>query len=115
MFHIPISARKYLCAKYTFFLFTYGRKDSGHQRRPGTPHLWKKGKYHQHNRRRREMFLKIGEIVTTTGDGDVVEEECHFTSESAQILIREIMGCNCDLENIKENISNVQKKYEECH
>ncbi|PIO26501.1 hypothetical protein AB205_0002420 [Aquarana catesbeiana] len=44
---------------------------------------------------------EVGEIVTTTGDVDVVEEESHFTSESAQILIGEIMGCNHDLENIK--------------
>ncbi|PIO28112.1 hypothetical protein AB205_0169470, partial [Aquarana catesbeiana] len=53
---------------------------------------------------------EVGEIVTTTGDVDVVEEESHFTSESAQILIGERMGCNRDLENIKENINDVQKK-----
>ncbi|PIO37626.1 hypothetical protein AB205_0107200 [Aquarana catesbeiana] len=46
------------------------------------------------------------EIVTTKGDRDVVEEG-HFTSESAQILIGEIMGCNTDLENIKQNINDV--------
>ncbi|PIO29420.1 hypothetical protein AB205_0002640 [Aquarana catesbeiana] len=46
----------------------------------------------------------------STSDRDVVEEECHFTSESAQILIGEIMGCNRDLENIKQNINDVQKK-----
>ncbi|PIO16391.1 hypothetical protein AB205_0038350, partial [Aquarana catesbeiana] len=34
----------------------------------------------------------VVEIVTTTGDRDVVDEG-HFTSESAQILIGEIMGC----------------------
>ncbi|PIO15384.1 hypothetical protein AB205_0095850, partial [Aquarana catesbeiana] len=50
---------------------------------------------------------EVAEIVTTTGDVDVVEEESHFTSESAQILIREIMGCNCNLDNIKENISDI--------
>ncbi|PIO35534.1 hypothetical protein AB205_0028020 [Aquarana catesbeiana] len=44
------------------------------------------------------------------GDVDVVEEESHFTSESAQILIRERMGCNRDLKNIKENINDVQQK-----
>ncbi|PIO13686.1 hypothetical protein AB205_0209710 [Aquarana catesbeiana] len=49
------------------------------------------------------------EIVTTTGDRDVVDEG-NFTSESAQILIREIMGCNRDLENIKQNINDVQNK-----
>ncbi|PIO13229.1 hypothetical protein AB205_0183900 [Aquarana catesbeiana] len=52
----------------------------------------------------------VVEIVTTTGIRDVVEEECHFTSESAQILIGEIMGCNRDLENIKQNINDVQNK-----
>ncbi|PIO13639.1 hypothetical protein AB205_0008250 [Aquarana catesbeiana] len=49
------------------------------------------------------------EIVTTTGDHDVVDEG-HFTSESAQILIGEIMGCNRDLENIKQNFIDVQNK-----
>ncbi|PIO29419.1 hypothetical protein AB205_0002640 [Aquarana catesbeiana] len=53
----------------------------------------------------------VVEIVTQqVSDRDVVEEECHFTSESAQILIGEIMGCNRDLENIKQNINDVQKK-----
>ncbi|PIO11315.1 hypothetical protein AB205_0036400 [Aquarana catesbeiana] len=51
----------------------------------------------------------VVEIVTTTGDRDVVEEG-HFTSESAQILNGEIMGCKRDLENIKQNINDVQNK-----
>ncbi|PIO11186.1 hypothetical protein AB205_0168510 [Aquarana catesbeiana] len=51
----------------------------------------------------------VVEIVTTTGDCDVVEEG-HFTSESAQILIGKIMGCNRDLENIKQTINVVQNK-----
>ncbi|PIO23220.1 hypothetical protein AB205_0166840 [Aquarana catesbeiana] len=43
--------------------FKKGRKDSGHLRRPGTPHLRKKGKYHQHNqRRRRETYLKLAKL-----------------------------------------------------
>ncbi|PIO27681.1 hypothetical protein AB205_0054610 [Aquarana catesbeiana] len=49
------------------------------------------------------------EIVTTSGDRDVVDPG-HFTSESAQILIGEIMGCNRDLENIQKNINDVQNK-----
>ncbi|PIO25323.1 hypothetical protein AB205_0085990 [Aquarana catesbeiana] len=53
---------------------------------------------------------EVGETVTTTGDVDVVEEESHFTSAHAQILIREIMVCNRDLEKIKENINDVQQK-----
>ncbi|XP_073466079.1 high affinity immunoglobulin gamma Fc receptor I-like isoform X4 [Aquarana catesbeiana] len=55
------------------------------------------------------------EIVTTTGDRDVVEEECHFTSESAQILIGELMGCNRDLETLKKNINDVCSKQNEEH
>ncbi|PIO40312.1 hypothetical protein AB205_0004280 [Aquarana catesbeiana] len=47
--------------------------------------------------------------IVTTGDRDVVDEG-NFSSESAQILIGEIMGCNRDLENIKQNINDVQNK-----
>ncbi|PIO27218.1 hypothetical protein AB205_0066580 [Aquarana catesbeiana] len=50
---------------------------------------------------------KVGEIVTTIGDVDVVEEETHFTS--AQVLIGEIMVCNRDLQKIKEDI-DVEKR-----
>ncbi|PIO23742.1 hypothetical protein AB205_0197860 [Aquarana catesbeiana] len=49
-------------------------------------------------------------MVTTTGDVDVVEEETHFNSASAQILIREIMVYNQDLEMVKQKITDVQKK-----
>ncbi|PIO12995.1 hypothetical protein AB205_0159900 [Aquarana catesbeiana] len=45
----------------------------------------------------------------STSDHDVVDPG-HFTSESAQILIGEIMGCNRDLENILKNINDVQQK-----
>ncbi|PIO16230.1 hypothetical protein AB205_0049440 [Aquarana catesbeiana] len=47
----------------------------------------------------------VGEIVTTTGDVDVVEEET-----SAHVLIGEIMVCNRDLQKIKEDISDVEKR-----
>ncbi|PIO32235.1 hypothetical protein AB205_0206130 [Aquarana catesbeiana] len=56
------------------------------------------------------MVHEVGEIVTTTGDVDVVEEETHFNSASAQILIGEIIVCNRDLEMVKQNITDVQKK-----
>ncbi|PIN96923.1 hypothetical protein AB205_0075570 [Aquarana catesbeiana] len=49
-------------------------------------------------------------MVTTTGDVDVVEEETHFNSASAQILISEIMVCNQDLEKVKESINDVKKR-----
>ncbi|PIO15222.1 hypothetical protein AB205_0105630 [Aquarana catesbeiana] len=54
---------------------------------------------------------ELGEIMTTTGDVvDVLEEETHFTSASAQILIEEVMVCNRELEKIKENINDVEKR-----
>ncbi|XP_077342647.1 uncharacterized protein LOC143987633 [Lithobates pipiens] len=53
---------------------------------------------------------ELGKIVTTTGDVDVGEEETNFTSASAQILIGEIMVCNLDLQKIKEDISDVEKR-----
>ncbi|PIO13416.1 hypothetical protein AB205_0219480 [Aquarana catesbeiana] len=51
---------------------------------------------------------EVGKIVTTTGDVDVVKEESHFTS--AHVLIREIMVCNQDLQKIKEDINDVEKR-----
>ncbi|PIO40218.1 hypothetical protein AB205_0070960 [Aquarana catesbeiana] len=51
----------------------------------------------------------VVELVTTSGDRDVVDPG-HFTSESAQILIGEIMGCNVALENITKNINDIIKK-----
>ncbi|PIO24144.1 hypothetical protein AB205_0019090 [Aquarana catesbeiana] len=35
---------------------------------------------------------EVSKMVTTTGDVDVVEEESHFTSASAHVLIGEIMN-----------------------
>ncbi|PIO10828.1 hypothetical protein AB205_0073500 [Aquarana catesbeiana] len=51
----------------------------------------------------------VVEIGTTTGDRDVVDR-VPFTSESAQILIGEIMGCNLELENLKKKINDVIQK-----
>ncbi|PIO10426.1 hypothetical protein AB205_0199580, partial [Aquarana catesbeiana] len=48
----------------------------------------------------------VVELVTTTGDRDVVDPD-PFTSECAQILIGEIMGYNLELENLKKNINDV--------
>ncbi|PIO28080.1 hypothetical protein AB205_0071310 [Aquarana catesbeiana] len=108
MFHIPISAIKYLCAKYTYFFFHIGEKRLGehHSSEETTdPPPQEEVEIPQTQQEEGDLI----EIVTTTGDRDVVDES-HFTSESAQILIGEIMGCNRDLENIKQNISYVQNK-----
>ncbi|PIO15516.1 hypothetical protein AB205_0060100 [Aquarana catesbeiana] len=58
--------------------------------------------------REHDQYRRIRRVLQKS-DGDVVEEG-HFTSESAQILIGEIMGCNRDLENLKENINDVENK-----
>ncbi|PIO38811.1 hypothetical protein AB205_0073850 [Aquarana catesbeiana] len=109
MFHIPISDIKYLCAKYTYFFYIGEKRLGGHHSSEETtdPPRQEEGEIPKANRRKRRETLS--KIVITTGDRDVVDEG-HFTSESAQILIGEIMGCNRDLENIKQNISDVQNK-----
>ncbi|PIO09941.1 hypothetical protein AB205_0057790 [Aquarana catesbeiana] len=53
-----------------------------------------------------EQEEDVVEIGTTTGDRDPDP----FTSESAQILIREIMGCNVELQNIQKKINDVIQK-----
>ncbi|PIO35004.1 hypothetical protein AB205_0049220 [Aquarana catesbeiana] len=59
-----------------------------------------------HPRQTEQEEEDMVEIGTTTGDHDVVDPD-PFTSESAHILIGEIMGCNRDLENIQKNINDV--------
>ncbi|PIO13294.1 hypothetical protein AB205_0076470 [Aquarana catesbeiana] len=110
MFHIPISAIKYLCAKYTYFFFYTGEKRlGGHPSYEETrdPPSLEEGEIHRRPAEQEEE--DVVELVTTTGDRDVVDPD-PFTSESAQILIGEIMGCNRDLENIVKSINDVQQK-----
>ncbi|PIO35447.1 hypothetical protein AB205_0121150 [Aquarana catesbeiana] len=47
---------------------------------------------------------------TDNCDVDVVEEETHFISASAHVLIGEIMVCNHDLQKIKKDINDVEKR-----
>ncbi|PIO09670.1 hypothetical protein AB205_0087000 [Aquarana catesbeiana] len=109
MFHLYISGNKYLCANYTIFVLHRGEKTRrtplirGDQR-PSTS--GRRGNATQEEQEEEEDVVEIG---TTTGDCDVVDPG-HFTSESAQILIGEIMGCNLALENIKKNINDVIQK-----
>ncbi|PIN99614.1 hypothetical protein AB205_0052470 [Aquarana catesbeiana] len=90
MFHIYSSSIKYLCA---FFVLHRGEKTrstpliQGDQRPPPL----EEGEIPQRQEKQEEEE-DVVEICTTTGDRDVVDPG-HFTSESAQILIREIMGC----------------------
>ncbi|PIO11727.1 hypothetical protein AB205_0190040 [Aquarana catesbeiana] len=109
MFHIPISAIKYLCAKYTYFFYIGDKRLGGHPSSEETtdPPPLEEGEIHPSQAEQEEE--DVVEIGTTTGDRDVVDPG-HFTSESAQILIGEIMGCNRDLENIQKSINDVKKK-----
>ncbi|PIO34134.1 hypothetical protein AB205_0067610 [Aquarana catesbeiana] len=108
MFHIPISAMKYLCAKYTYFFYIGEKRLGGHHSSEETtdPPPHEEGEIPQSQQ---EEEGDVVEIVTTTGDRDVVDPG-HFTSESAQILIGEIVGCNRDLESIQKNINDVKNK-----
>ncbi|PIO20027.1 hypothetical protein AB205_0004660 [Aquarana catesbeiana] len=110
MFHIPISAIKYLCAKYTYIFYIGEKRLGGHHPSEETidPPPQEEVEMPQRQAEQEEEG-DVVEIVTTTGDRDVVDEG-HFTSESAQFLIGKIMGCNRDLENIMQNINDVQNK-----
>ncbi|PIO09671.1 hypothetical protein AB205_0047340 [Aquarana catesbeiana] len=101
MLHFYSSDIKYLCAKYTYFFL----HPSSEETRDPPP--LKEGEIHRRPAEQEEEDV-VG-IVTTTGDRDVVDSD-PFTSESAQILIGEIMWCNVALENIKKNINDVLQK-----
>ncbi|PIO12220.1 hypothetical protein AB205_0177020 [Aquarana catesbeiana] len=109
MFYIPISDIKYLCAKYTYLFYIGEKRLGGHPSSEETtdPPPLEEGEIHPSQAEQVEE--DVVEIGTTTGDRDVVDPG-HFTSESAQILIGEIMGCNRDVENILKNINDVQQK-----
>ncbi|PIO32705.1 hypothetical protein AB205_0220450 [Aquarana catesbeiana] len=109
MFHIYSYAIKYLCAKYTIFFHIGEKRLGGHPSSEETrdPPPLEEGEIPQRQAEQEEEDMV--EIVTTTGDCDVVDPD-PFTLESAQILIGEIMGCNVALENIKKNINDVIQK-----
>ncbi|PIO22467.1 hypothetical protein AB205_0035290 [Aquarana catesbeiana] len=101
MFHIPISGLKYLCAKYTFCFIIIGEKRLGIRGREDTTTSGCGG----------GEVEEVVEIVTTTGDVHVVEEQSpHFTSDSAQMLIQDIIFCSRDLDIIKQKKNEVEQK-----
>ncbi|PIO15565.1 hypothetical protein AB205_0037630 [Aquarana catesbeiana] len=106
MFHIPSSAIKYLCANYTYFFYIGDKRLGGHPSSEETTDPPPQEEVETHQTQQEEEEGDVVEIVTTSGDRDVVDPD-HFTSESAQIQIGEIMGCNRD---IQKNINDVQKK-----
>ncbi|PIO26020.1 hypothetical protein AB205_0074940 [Aquarana catesbeiana] len=109
MFHIPISGIKYLCAKYTYFFYIGEKRLGGHHSSEETTDPPPHEEVEIPKSQQEEEEEDVVEIDTTTGDRDVVDPG-HFTSESAHVLIGEIMGCNRDLESIQKNINDVQNK-----
>ncbi|PIO33644.1 hypothetical protein AB205_0002750 [Aquarana catesbeiana] len=57
-----------------------------------------------------DQYRRIKRVLQKSDVVDVVEEETNFTSASAHILIGEIMVCNWELEKIKENINDIEKR-----
>ncbi|PIO36880.1 hypothetical protein AB205_0182210 [Aquarana catesbeiana] len=118
MFHIPISGLKYLCAKYTFFTLIVEKRLGGHHSedtRNPTPQKEGELRKTTHPKDLEEGEVEeVGEIVTTTGDVLVVEEQAeHFTSDSAQRLIQDIMVWNGEIDIIRKKliVMEQQMKY----
>ncbi|PIO27283.1 hypothetical protein AB205_0028170 [Aquarana catesbeiana] len=110
MFHNLISGLKYLCAKYTFcFILIAEQRFRKYEdtRNPPTPEEGEQ-------RTPQSEDVEEGEVVeidTTTGDVQVVEEQSHhFTSDSAQRLIQDIMFCSRDLDYIKQKTIEIEQK-----
>ncbi|PIO11808.1 hypothetical protein AB205_0199740 [Aquarana catesbeiana] len=106
MLPISSSAIKYLCANYTIFVLHRGEKTRTPLiRGDQSPPPLEEGEIPTQEEEQEEEE-DVVEIGTTTGDRDPER----FTSESAQILIGEIMGCNLQLQNIQQQITDVSKK-----
>ncbi|PIO39739.1 hypothetical protein AB205_0182170 [Aquarana catesbeiana] len=113
MFHIHISGHKYLCAKYTFCFIFIGEKRLGTSEDTRNPPPQEEGEHWTPQLQDVEggEVEEVVEIDTTTGDVHVVEEQSsHFTSDSAQRLIQDIMFCNRDLDFIKEKTKEIEQR-----
>ncbi|PIO30741.1 hypothetical protein AB205_0136050 [Aquarana catesbeiana] len=116
MFHIPISGLKYLCAKYTSCLILIGEKRLGghhsEDTRNSPPQKQGKLRTRTHPKDLEEGEVEeVGEIVTTTGDVLVVKEQAeHFTSDTAQRLIQDIMVWNVELDIIRKNLNVMEQQ-----
>ncbi|PIO13684.1 hypothetical protein AB205_0032520 [Aquarana catesbeiana] len=83
MFHISISGLKYRCAKYTFCIILIGEKRPGTLENTRDPPSPEEGEQRTPQAEDVEED-EVVEIVTTTGDVQVVEEQSpHLTSDCA--------------------------------
>ncbi|PIO36567.1 hypothetical protein AB205_0075850, partial [Aquarana catesbeiana] len=109
MFHIPISGLKYWCAKYTFCFILIGEKRIGTSEDTREPPPPEEGE--QRSQPEDVEEGEVVEIVTITGDVQVVEEQSHhFTSYSAQRLIQNTMFCSRNLDFIKQKTNEIEQK-----
>ncbi|PIO25797.1 hypothetical protein AB205_0043440 [Aquarana catesbeiana] len=109
MFHIHVSGHKYLCAKYTFCFILIAEKRLGTSEDNRNPPPPEEGE--QRTQPQDVEEREVVETVTTTGDAHVVEEQStHFTTDSAQRLIQEIMFCSWDLDLIKEKTKKIEQR-----
>ncbi|PIO39392.1 hypothetical protein AB205_0203280 [Aquarana catesbeiana] len=103
MFHIPISGLKYLCAKYTFCFIVIGEQRLRKYKDTGTPPPPHPEEGEQRSQPEDVEEGEVVEIVTKTGDVQVVvPKSSHFTSDSGQRMIQEIMFCPQYLDIIQE-------------
>ncbi|PIO15084.1 hypothetical protein AB205_0075930 [Aquarana catesbeiana] len=110
MFHIPISGLKYLFAKHTFCFILIGEKRLRMSEDTRNPSATEEGEQRTPQPEDVEEG-EVVEIVTTTGDVHVVEEQSpHFTSDSVQRLIQDIMFCSQDLDIIKQKTNDIEQK-----
>ncbi|PIO09590.1 hypothetical protein AB205_0132990 [Aquarana catesbeiana] len=112
MFHISISGLKYRCAKYTFCIILIGEKRPGtlEDTRDPPPPSPEEGEQRTPEAEDVEED-EVVEIVNTTGDVQVVEEQSpHFTSDIARRLIQDIMWCSLDLDLIKEKTKEIEQR-----
>ncbi|PIO31674.1 hypothetical protein AB205_0036880 [Aquarana catesbeiana] len=113
MFHIHISGHKYLCAKYTFCFILIGEKRLGTSEDNRNPPPPKEGEQRtpQSEDVEEGEVEELIEIVTTTGDVQVVEEQStHFNSDIAQRLIQDIMWCSRDVDLINEKTKEIEQR-----
>ncbi|PIO33482.1 hypothetical protein AB205_0128570 [Aquarana catesbeiana] len=112
MFHIPISGLKYQCAKYTFCFILIGEKRLRTSEDTRDPLPTKEGELSTQPEDVEEGEVEeVIEIVTTTGDVHVVEEQStYFTTDSAQRLIQDIMWYSRDLDFIKEKTQKIEQR-----
>ncbi|PIO41036.1 hypothetical protein AB205_0029000 [Aquarana catesbeiana] len=106
MFHITISGLKYLWAKYTFCFILIGEQRlRKYEDTRDPPHLLKKGnKGHNLRMWRKEMWWRLSPQQV------VVPKSSDFTSDSAQLMIQEIIFCSRDLDIIKEKTKEIEQR-----